>query len=761
MKKNASIFSDGVYILTLVKKSKVLKIIALVLLFMTIFIILGGAFAIFLITKDVNLKNYDLEATAQDIGLYDASDAPAEYPEKYKIEVKLEDISPYIVNAFIALEDKRFYTHHGLDYRRIAGALINNIKAGYFKEGGSTITQQLAKNAILTNEKSLVRKLKEAKLARQIEKRYTKDQILEMYLNTIYFGHSLYGVNAAAKGLFAKDPLTVTLSEAAILAGIVKNPKKNSPLNSPENALKRRDLVLGLMTEQGYITEAERDLAMTEGYVRPDSLSDDEADLKYAAAAIREAADILGISEKQLLTGGYSVYTYMDAAAQSEAVKLMSADAYSEENSDSLILVADNATGGIKAYCSTLSIYPGDFRRQPASAIKPILSYAPAFESGKYIPSSPILDEPQTFQGYSPKNYKNSYLGWTDVAAAARASSNIAALKMTTDVGWEYCKSFAMRCGITFDQKDALASVLGGMTYGVTPKEITEAYLSVAAGGVHKKVTFIRKITRGSEVLYSANARNERVMSEESAYLLTDMLTGCAESGTAKKLKDIPFSVAAKTGTNGDGEGNTDAWCMSYSALDTMCVWYGAKNGKKMPLSLTGGGLPAKVSAEMYSHADTEAATDFIAPDGIFYADIDTYSYDKYHVLELAGENTPYEYRKSVLMSSECIPAVSTRFDDPLPHDFEVKSGDGETVISFTASDRFIYYVTDLDGNVVASAEPDGGKKEIAVAEYGFGIRGYRIEAYTADGVAVAATQPKIAFIFGSGTRKFPFDFIP
>ena len=231
------------------KGSKIIKITALVLLISIVFIILGGIIFAVIVTKDINLNKNELEVYAAETKFNDVGGNRIMLPQEYKIVTPISEISPYIVYAFVALEDKRFYTHHGLDYRRIVGAMINNIKAGYMKEGGSTITQQLAKNAILTNEKSLVRKLKEAKLARQIEKRYSKDEIMEMYLNTIYFGHSLYGVRSATERLFGKSPNDVSLSEAAILAGIVKNPKRNSPLNSVENALERRDLVLKLMKD--------------------------------------------------------------------------------------------------------------------------------------------------------------------------------------------------------------------------------------------------------------------------------------------------------------------------------------------------------------------------------------------------------------------------------------------------------------------------------------------------------------------------------
>ena len=327
------------------KAKKALKITALVLLISFVFIILGGVIFYVIVTKDINLNKNELEVYAEETKFTDVCGDPITLPAEYKIVAPLNEISPHIVNAFVALEDKRFYSHHGLDYRRIAGALINNIKAGYMKEGGSTITQQLAKNAILTNEKSIVRKLKEAKLAKQIEKRYSKDQIMEMYLNTIYFGHSLYGVRAATERLFDKKPSDVSLSEAAILAGIVKNPKKNSPLNSVENALERRDLVLKLMKDQGYIDENEYNAAVAEGYSEPDTTASDNPYLKYAESAAEEAADILGISEKSLFTGGYVVNTYLDSELQRNVYEIRNGESFSTDGVTSTELIADNRSG--------------------------------------------------------------------------------------------------------------------------------------------------------------------------------------------------------------------------------------------------------------------------------------------------------------------------------------------------------------------------------------------------------------------------------
>ena len=458
------IFTDCRHTKVNMRARKAIKITAIVLLVTLIFIILGGIFAIITLTNGTNLKNNDLNSITANLRVVSASGEEIEYYSRYKAEVSYQEISPYIVNAFVALEDKRFYKHHGLDYKRIAGAAVNNIKAGYLKEGGSTITQQLAKNAILSNEKSFVRKLKEAKLAIQIEKRYSKDEIMTMYLNTIYFGHSLYGVKAACARLFGKTPSEVNVAEAAMLAGIVKNPLKNSPLNSVENATERRNLVLKLMLEQGYIDESEYESALRAEYTAPPEQKSDTASGSYANAAIYEAATILGSSVKEVITGGYTVITYCDTQAQELLKRAYDAESISVDGADKMFLLGDNSTSGVCAYVSGISYAPHEFRRQPASTIKPIMAYAPAFDTGIYSPSSPIEDKLYDFNGYSPQNYQNSYLGWTTVRNAILTSSNACALKTVADLGLDRSMSYAKKFGINFDDKDGAASVLGGMT---------------------------------------------------------------------------------------------------------------------------------------------------------------------------------------------------------------------------------------------------------------------------------------------------------
>lgn len=725
---------------------KIVKITAIVLSISLILIILGGAIYAIFATKDVNIDKNGLVLSTNNLTIYDAGDNEIEFDSKLVRSVEYEDISPYVINAFVALEDKRFFEHNGLDYIRIVGAGINNIKAGYFKEGGSTITQQLAKNVVLTHDKTIERKLEEAKLAIQIENMYSKEEIITMYLNSIYFGHSLYGIASASERLFNKKTDELTVSESAMLAGIVKNPLKNSPLNSVENAIERRNLVLKLMFEQGYISESECESATAEAYSPPPEKEKSSMRNAYPYAVIDEACGILGISEKELITGGYTIKTYCNSHYQSVCESICTNDNLKSSDEDRMILLADNNSYGIVAYCSGIAGSPFSFRRQPASVIKPIIAYAPALELGYFAPGSPILDEKCDFDGYSPQNYKNRYSGWITIREALINSSNVPAVKLMQKVGVKNAISVAENFGLEFDKNDGLASSLGGMTYGVTPIEITRAYCALANGGISAPLTFISEITDSdNKTVYSHNVSAVRAVSEETAYLITDMLKDCARYGTAKKLAKFDYELCAKTGTNGTSDGNSDAWCLSYTSNYSLCVWYGAQNGANMSTNVTGGSYPAMASR--YVWESIPAPDCFDVPDGVISADIDTYARQNSHIMKLAGENTPMYYRKSELMNAKYAPDYSDYFDNALPNDFSVQYADNEIIISLTASDKFIYKIYERTDGAVADIQKGVGLAEFALPT-SFGLKCYYVEAYTSDGIKVAESKPRYIIVW-------------
>lgn len=732
------------------KTKKILKIISIVLLVMLIFIILGATFYVFSCINGLKLdknaiesKYFETTKIEDENGkLINNFSTPNEF-------VPYEEINKTTIDAFISVEDKRFFEHAGLDFRRIVGATINNLKAGSLKEGGSTITQQLIKNKMLSQEKTIERKITEAKLSIDAEKEYTKEEILTYYLNGIYFGNSFYGINAVSLGLFNKKPINLTLSESAIIAGIVKNPLRYSPLNSLENAVKRRNLVLSLMLEQKRITITQYNNAVNEEillYARNETRSNGNDYKSYIDLVTYEASQILGIDEKNLTYGGYKIITYFNKNEQKTVEMAYESNDLQVKNSEKTILLVNNRNNSITAYKSSVGYSPFVYRRSPASTIKPLCSYAPAFESNLVMPHSPILDEKITVNGYSPKNYNNQYLGWTTVKDSLAQSSNACSLKLMNEVGKPYAFATLEKFGIKLAPQDGLAVALGGTTFGVTPIEITRAYACIANEGKIGSLSTVKAIyDKNGKALYERKPDEKQIISKETAYFLTHSMMETVKTGTAKKLHSLPFQIASKTGTNGDSKGNYDAWNISYTTNHTLSVWYGSKDyNVTMPLEISGGSYPTLVARYVFSNLPH--ATNFHLPSGVNYAEIDTYTLKNQHLLQLASKDTPLEYKKVILIKDDFSLDESNYFSDALPKDFAVSLGDGECFITFSKSQKFNLVLTSLNGNVISKHEKGSGKVELILPKPTFGINVYFLKAYTEDNVLVETSPPQTIF---------------
>lgn len=728
------------------KLKKISIIIGLVLLFMVVFIILGASFYAFSVVKHEKLNKNLLEAKMiETVKIKDNRGNSLDYISSIKTFVPFNEINKNVINAFISVEDKRFFSHNGLDLKRIIGATIHNLEAGYFKEGGSTITQQLAKNALLSQEKTIDRKLKEAKLSLEIEKNYTKEEIIAMYLNTIYFGNSLYGIGSASKKIFNKTPGELSVAESAILAGIVKNPLKNSPLNSIENAMSRKKLILRLMLEQNLITKEEHDIALKEKYVpQKEAEQTKRTNTSYTEMVISEASDILGLSEIELISSGYEIHTFYDENAQNILNNVYHSDNLMVENSEKSFMLADNKLGGIIAYISSINYSPFIYRRCPASTLKPIVSYAPAIEKGLILPDSPILDEKQDFYGYSPDNFNNSYLGWTNVRETLKSSSNACSVKLLDMAGLDYAFRLTKNFGIRLAPNDSLATALGGTTYGQTIVELITAYSTLSNGGINKNVSSIKSIydKQGKEI-YHYKSDEKRVVLEETAHFITEMLVDCSKNGTAKKLQSLPFEVASKTGTNGNKDGNFDAWNLSYTADYTLASWYGSKDYKEcLPLTVTGGSFPTIASKYVWSQLPKQNT--FTKPSTIKTVQIDGYSLNNFHILTLANENTPIEYVRPIGIPSNHTIPFSTYFDDAIPNDFNVQFGDGEIVVSYTPSPKFSYKLENSSGRVIYEHKKGLDKVEIFLPKPNNSFELYSLTAYVDDTVLVKRSHPEL-----------------
>lgn len=681
---------------------------------------------------DVDVNAIALENSLPEV--YNASGNLTSYCAAEEIQTDGENIPENLKNAFVALEDKRFYDHHGVDYIRIAGAFVANVRSGRRAQGGSTITQQIVKNAFLSNEKSFSRKLKEARLAVSLERRMSKDEILETYLNMLYFGSGEYGVKNASRRFFAKDVKDLSLAECAVLAGIVKSPTKYNPINNPENSKERAKLVLSLMKEQGMVTDDEYNAAMNENVVIADDKSALDFDRTYVVNALGEACDILEIDEKELRAQGYKLYTYLDEQRQSALKGIIDDSAYYiDENALFAALDCDVKTGGVRALSSNFTTDFGEFRRQAGSVLKPLVCYAPAFEAGALTPASVLDDAPTDFNGYSPENYGGKYYGKISARDALAYSLNVPTVATLRRIGVQNGYRALTDMGFRLSEDDDnLSLALGSTAKGVTFIEILSGYLTLAGGGTCRRATFIRYIEdRNGNIVYK-NTENggNRVFSEETAYLTTNSLTSTAEYGTAKKLSSLNFEVASKTGTVEAGNGNADAYNVSYTTRDCVLFWQGSER-YDCPISskITGGGLPTLACKDYLSAINAGVAPEnFSVPEGISEINIDKISYEKDGKIIAASDSAPERYVVKEIFPYFNLPEEKdSSFDYPTAKGLEASVDGNKVTITFTADPHLNYKVVKrslfTDDKVILNAENEAG--ELTVTDTADGLLGY------------------------------------
>lgn len=528
-----------------------------------------------------------------------------------RIRVSYNQIPKNLINAFVAIEDERFWQHNGIDIKRIIGAIFKNIKTGSLSEGASTITQQLVRNKLLTFEKSFKRKIQEQYLAIQLEKRLTKEQILEEYLNTINLGSGAYGVEAAAYTYFGKDVSKLTLAECALIAGITQNPSYYNPYVFPDHAKKKQEIVLKKMLELGYITEDEYNEAINQKlvYVKKDIDSSSAYNHPYFVdSVIDEAIDIVSDkkniskdeAENLIYGGGLKIYTTMDEDIQSTMEDIFSNKTYMpiikhyDQNGtpqpQAAAVLIDYKTGAVRGIMggrgnlkgarllnrATMSI------RQPGSAIKPIAVYSLALENG-WTAASIIDDVPFSVGGYSPKNWyksnvvygKRGYKGLMTLREALQWSANVPAVKVAYNLGVQNVYRNLKRFGFTTlssQDMNSLSIAIGGFTYGVKPIELTAAFSTVANGGVYTKPYFITKIEdKNGNTIYEHISYKRKVMDEKNAYILTNILQSVVSARITVGVR-FSYPVAGKTGTTDDSK---DRWFVGYTPNYALGVWVG------------------------------------------------------------------------------------------------------------------------------------------------------------------------------------------
>lgn len=574
--------------------------------------------------------------------------------EKDVYYIEYEDIPIYVKQAIISTEDKRFYKHNGIDYRGIMRAVVAMIQDGEVTQGGSTITQQLARTVFLSNERTWERKIEEMYIAVELEKKYSKEEILEFYLNNVYFANGYYGIEAAAQGYFGTDVSHLSLSQMIYLCAIPNNPTLYNPLIHADKTQARRDRILKSMLEDQVISEssyqtavaeqikttepeeiknnyaetytyycATRALMELEGFEFQTVFSDDEEKTAYD----REYQSLYDTCNKKLFTGGYRIYTSLDLDAQSQLQASVDEvlAGFGEKSDEGIYelqgaaVCIDNTTGMVRAIIGgrsqddvegyTLNRAFQSFR-QPGSAIKPLIVYTPALERG-YTPDTTVVDEPIAD---GPVNGDGTYSGAMSLRQAVARSKNTIAWKifeeLTPEVGISYLEEMGFS---NLDANDKrLPASIGGFTNGVSPLEMAKGYATIKNDGGYRNPTCIMKITNADgEVIYQADQTASVIYKENACRQMTDMLQTVITSGTGRGYSLGMMPCAGKTGTTND---NKDGWFVGYTPYYTTSVWVGYDIPKEVP-GLGGGTYPGKIwhSFMSWLHEGLEPV-DFIHP---------------------------------------------------------------------------------------------------------------------------------------------------
>ena len=698
--------------------SKVKKVLLTILAALIgVLLLFCAAFYVFFDVPDwQKLDISKLSALAQTSSMYDMNgELMSELRgSENRIIVSLDEIPLHTRQAFIAAEDLRFYDHRGIDVYRILGALRSNLKSGSLAEGASTITQQLAKLTHLSAEKTIRRKLEEINLAFQIEKVYNKDEILAMYLNTVYFGRGAYGIQAAAQAYFGVDAEELTLNQSASLAAIIKAPSIYAPHISPSNNRSRRQYILSVMAENGFISQEEKQAALDESIWVLAQEAEKQLYSWYIDEALRESAELLGLSADEVIQGGFKIYTAYDArlqtiadevyadssffpAAASDGTPIQSAMAVVDTNNGAVLAMIGGRDYTVRRGLNRAT----QMRRQPGSALKPLAVYGPALELG-YTTASVLLDEKTSFGGYTPRNAGDRYYGLVTMRTAIRNSLNTTAVRLLEEIGLDASIQYLNKMGIPTRNSDRnLSLALGSMTYGVTPVELAAAYVPYANGGIYHQPYCVERIETvdGSNV-YERKDSAKQVLSAQNAFLMTSLLQSVVSSGTGTRMLAANTPIAGKTGTVSMTGGNRDIWMTAYTPEISVAVWMGydqtdAKH--KISNGITGGRNTASLAAAFFkkAYADREKP-DFSQPDGLVWLTLDKRALTSRGSIMLASDKTPKEYRLSEVFAASNRPyAVSDIWQAPdAPSSFYVAhNASGYPELHFKASSDARYRI--------------------------------------------------------------------
>lgn len=547
----------------------------------------------------------------------------------YAEHADLKDMPDLLKQAFLATEDRRFYNHDGLDFIGIGRAVVQDVLHMNLSQGGSSITQQLARNLYLNGDKTLVRKVNEMSIAMAMEKRFSKDELLELYLNHIYMGRQQYGVKAAAWRYFGiKDLHQLEIWQMATLAGIPKGPSIYNPVDREDLSKERRSVVLGLMHEQGIITKKQMNEARSVDYTPPNLTSASTSGSTVPAyvsaldAVIEEASRLTGKSGAEIQSAGWTIRTGLDDQAQlamEQAFRESSrfTDDREDERVQASMVILDQHNGEVKAMMGGRDPVKAGINRatmdarQPGSAFKPIIAYGPALESGRFKPESILPDQRMKYGSYQPSNLGGRYRGTVTMSQAIEHSINAPAVWLLHETGLGRAHQFAGRLGIELGKEDLNLSIaLGGLHKGVSPLKMAQAYSVFANNGKFNTAHLIREITdsRG-RTIYAFKPENKQVISNRTATTMTDMLQDVVSQGTGRRAQLSRYRVAGKTGTTQAAlpgvskEANRDLWFVGYTSKWTAAVWMGFDRTDAEHYMRSGSGAAADLYASVMERA--------------------------------------------------------------------------------------------------------------------------------------------------------------
>ncbi len=572
------------------KKKHVTQIILLSILSVVLVTILFFAYT----ASQANVQSLQ-EGLSQTTIIYDKDGDLATKVDTNRAEgIDVVNLPDYVPNAVIAIEDRRFMEHKGFDVIGMARAFLKNLFSGSITGGGSTITQQLTKNALLSPEQTYRRKIEELFLAVEIEKYYSKNEILNMYLNQVYFGSGAWGIDQAALEYFNKDISEVSISEAALLAGVLKAPSALDPHNHYEKAIDRRNVVLASMKELEMITNDEYDKAKNEKIILENGGGNyiKREYPYYVDAVLDEAINQYGLSQEEIMTRDYRIYTEMDQNIQSSLEVVFKQDHLFPNGKDETLVqsggvLVDPETGGIRALVGGRGDYvfrgfnrATHIKAQPGSTLKPLAVYAPALAAG-YKTTSILKDEEMVFGDYAPQNFSRTFQGEVPMYEAVAQSLNMPTVWLLNEIGLDKGIASLEKFGIPLEKEDHyLGIALGGMSKGISPLQLAEAYSVFANEGNREDGHLITKIVGPTGNIVAEHKRKStNVISKKVANEVTSLLLGVVESGTGKGTQIPEMQIAGKTGSTQlpyeDINGTKDQWFVGYTPNLVGAVWLG------------------------------------------------------------------------------------------------------------------------------------------------------------------------------------------